>query len=257
MPKGKLRLDKLLLSEGLAPTRQRAQALILAGKVAVDGSRVDKPGVCVDPGRTVTLLERDHPYVSRGGVKLEGALDAFKVCPQGRVCLDAGASTGGFTHCLLLHGATRVYAVDVGYGQFDWSLRQDPRVVLRERTNVRSLSREQVPEPVELLVADLSFISLTKVLPGLIALLAPRAELVCLVKPQFEVGRDRVGKGGVVRDMETIRDVLREMESFLGGLGLEHRGTRESVLKGPKGNREFFLHARTGSQAPCSPAEGA
>lgn len=252
MPKAKLRLDRLLVSQGLARTRQRAQALILAGKVAVDGSRVDKPGALVDPGRSVTLLARDHPYVSRGGVKLQGALEAFGVSPQGRVCLDAGASTGGFTHCLLLHGAVKVYAVDVGYGQFDWSLRQDPRVVLHERTNVRYLSREQVPEPVDLLVADLSFISLGKVLPGLIRFLGPGAELLCLIKPQFEAGRDRVGKGGVVRDAACIRDVLDEMTTFVHGLGLEMLGTRESVLRRPKGNREFFVYAR-GPASACAP----
>ncbi len=246
MPKEKVRLDKLLVSAGLAETRQRAQALILAGKVELDGVRMEKPGVSVDPGREVTLLERDHPYVSRGGVKLEGALRDLEVNPEGRVCLDAGASTGGFTHCLLLHGAAKVYAVDVGYGQFDWSLRQDPRVVLQERTNVRYLANEQVPEPVSLLVADLSFISLKKVVPGLLPFLDPRGELLCLVKPQFEAGRDRVGRGGVVRDPAFLEEVLREMETFFRDQGLDLLGIRESVLKGPKGNREFFFHARTG-----------
>jgi 23S rRNA (cytidine1920-2'-O)/16S rRNA (cytidine1409-2'-O)-methyltransferase len=246
MPKEKVRLDKLLVSSGLAETRQRAQALILAGKVEVDGLRMVKPGVSVDPGRAVTLIEREHPYVSRGGLKLEGALRDFRVSPEGWVCLDAGASSGGFTHCLLLNGAAKVYAVDVGYGQFDWSLRQDPRVVLQERTNVRYLSRGQVPEAVDLLVADLSFISLKKVLPTLLPFLGPRGELLCLVKPQFEAGRERVGRGGVVRDPEVLRDVLQEMEAFVQGRGLDLLGTRESVIKGPKGNREFFLHARVG-----------
>jgi 23S rRNA (cytidine1920-2'-O)/16S rRNA (cytidine1409-2'-O)-methyltransferase len=244
MPREKVRLDRLLVSSGLVETRQRAQAMILAGKVEVDGRRADKPGVCVDPGLSVKLIEQDHPYVSRGGLKLEGALRALGVAPEGRVCLDAGASTGGFTHCLLLHGAARVYAVDVGYGQFDWLLRNDPRVVLRERTNVRYLSRDHVPEPMDLVVADLSFISLTKVVPHLIPFLAPRGEMLCLVKPQFEAGRERVGKGGVVRDPDCLRDILEEMGAFFLGTGLELLGTRESVLKGPKGNREFFFHAR-------------
>ncbi len=250
MPKEKVRLDKLLVSSGLVETRQRARALILEGKVEVDGHRVDKPGTPIRPGLPLKLLTPDHPYVSRGGVKLEGALRGFQVSPEGRLCLDAGASTGGFTHCLLLNGAARVYAVDVGYGQFDWSLRQDPRVILHERTNIRYLSRDQVPEPMDLLVADLSFISLKKVIPQLIPFLAPQGELLCLIKPQFEVGKNKVGKGGVVRDPESIREVLLDMESFFRDEGLDLQGVRESVLKGPKGNREFFLHARNVVREP-------
>jgi len=248
------RLDRVLVSQGLAESRQRAQALILAGKVRVDGVRADKPGAPVRPGRTVTVVGRDHPYVSRGGQKLEGALRDLGVSAEGRVCLDAGASTGGFTHCLLLHGAKRVYAVDVGYGQFHWSLRQDPRVVLQERTNVRYLDPGQVPEPVDLLVADLSFISLRKVLGHLVRFVPPGGDLLCLVKPQFEAGRGRVGKGGVVRDPGHVDDVLREMDAFFRSLALDLRGCRESALRGPKGNREFFFHARRG--APQGPAPG-
>jgi 23S rRNA (cytidine1920-2'-O)/16S rRNA (cytidine1409-2'-O)-methyltransferase len=252
MSKEKVRLDRLLVSSGLVKTRQRAQAMILAGRVEVDGRRADKPGVCVAPGGCVKLIEPDHPYVSRGGLKLEGALREFGVSPAGRVCLDAGASTGGFTHCLLLQGAAKVYAVDVGYGQFDWSLRNHPRVVLRERTNVRYLSGDQVPEPIDLLAADLSFISLKKVVPHLISFLAPHGEMLCLIKPQFEAGRDRIGKGGVVRDPDCLRDVLCDMGSFFLGTGLDLLGTRESVLQGPKGNREFFFHARRVLPCPRS-----
>ena len=250
MTREKIRLDRLLVSAGLAETRQRARALILEGKVEVDGRRVDKPGTQVPADLPLKLHTRDHPYASRGGVKLEGALKGFRVNPEHRICLDAGASTGGFTHCLLLHGAARVYAVDVGYGQFDWSLRQDSRVVLHERTNVRSLTRDHVPEPVDLLVADLSFISLKKVVPHLLSFLAVPGELICLVKPQFEVGRGNVGKGGVVRDPERVREVLHDMGSFFRDQGLVGVETQEAVLKGPKGNREFFLHARTDPQAP-------
>jgi len=237
-------LDKRLVASGLAATRERARALILEGRVEVAARRVDKPGAWVGPEEPVALSQPDHPYVSRGGVKLEGALRAFDVNPEGRVALDVGASTGGFTHCLLLHGAHKVFAVDVGYGQFAWSLRNDPRVVLFERTNIRSLPAEKIPEAIALAVMDVSFISLKKVIPCVIPVLAPEGEMICLVKPQFEAGKGNVGKGGVVRDEEQIRGILEDMRAFVEDQRLAFCGIRESVLKGPKGNREFFLYAR-------------
>lgn len=239
-----MRLDKLLVSSRLVETRERARALILEGRVEVAGKRMDKPGTWVHPEDTVNLSRPDHPYVSRGGVKLQGALQAFGVDPDGKVALDVGASTGGFTHCLLLHGARKVYAVDVGYGQFAWSLRQDSRVMLNERTNIRTLAAEKIPEKVDLAVADVSFISLKKVIPCIFAFLLPDAEMLCLVKPQFEVGKGEVGKGGVVRDPKKIDVVLESMRSFARAEGLRVCGLQESVLKGPKGNREFFLHLK-------------
>ena len=182
--------------------------------------------------------------MSRGGVKLEGALRAFEVNPEGMVALDVGASTGGFTHCLLLHGVRKVFAVDVGYGQFAWSLRNDSRVVLFERTNIRSLSTEMIPEAIELAVMDVSFISLKKVIPCVLPVLAREGEMICLVKPQFEAGKGKVGKGGVVGDEEQIQGILEDMRTFVEEQRLAFCGIRESVLKGPKGNREFFLYTR-------------
>jgi len=244
MPKGKERLDKRLVASGLVASRERARALILEGRVEVAGRRLDKPGAWVRPEEPVALSQPDHPYVSRGGVKLEGALRAFDVNPEGRVALDVGASTGGFTHCLLLHGAHKVFAVDVGYGQFAWSLRNDSRVVLFERTNIRSLSAEKIPEAIDLAVMDVSFISLKKVIPCVLPVLAREGEMICLVKPQFEAGKGKVGKGGVVRDEEQIQGILEDMRTFVEDQRLAFCGIRESVLKGPKGNREFFLYAR-------------
>jgi len=237
-------LDKRLVASGLVASRERARALILGGRVEVAGRRLDKPGAWVGPEEQVALSQPDHPYVSRGGVKLEGALRAFDVNPEGRVALDVGASTGGFTHCLLLHGAHKVFAVDVGYGQFAWSLRNDSRVVLFERTNIRTLSTEKIPEAIELAVMDVSFISLKKVIPCVIPVLAREGEMICLVKPQFEAGKGKVGKGGVVRDEEQIQEILKDMRTFVEDQRLVFCGIRESVLKGPKGNREFFLYAR-------------
>lgn len=246
MPKEKVRLDKWLVSSGLASTRERARSLILAGRVSVAGRRVDKPGAQIDPADPVALAEPDHPYVSRGGVKLEGALRAFGISVQGRTALDVGASTGGFTHCLLLHGARKVYAVDVGYGQFAWKLRTDPRVVLFERTHIRDLDRSRLVEPVDLAVIDVSFISLKKVLPWVRPLVRPGGGILCLVKPQFEVGKGRVGKGGVVRDPALHREVLEGLERFASNQGLERIGIEPSCLLGPEGNREFFLFLRNG-----------
>jgi 23S rRNA (cytidine1920-2'-O)/16S rRNA (cytidine1409-2'-O)-methyltransferase len=240
----KTRLDLLLLSRGLAPTREKAQAMILAGLVEVEGRRVDKAGAPVPAEADVTVAGPEHPYVSRGGVKLSAALDAFGIDPTGLVCLDVGASTGGFTDCLLQRGAARVYAIDVGYGQLDARLRNDPRVVLREKVNARFLSREHVPEAAGLAVMDLSFISARLVLAPVLALLAPGARLVVLVKPQFEAGRGEVGKGGIVRSDETRLRVLAEIEEFGRSLGLAVDGKIPSPIAGARGNREFLLGFR-------------
>jgi 23S rRNA (cytidine1920-2'-O)/16S rRNA (cytidine1409-2'-O)-methyltransferase len=254
MPKGKVRLDRWVVSCGLVATRERARSMILAGRVRVSDRCIDKPGSWIDPGEPVTLIQPDHPYVSRGGVKLEGALRSFGIKPEGKVALDVGASTGGFTHCLLLHGASKVYAVDVGYGQFAWELRQDPRVVLYERTNIRYLERRRIGEPIDLAAADVSFISLKMVIPSVRPFLSAKAELVCLIKPQFEVGKGKVGKGGVVKDPDLHESVLRDMEGFAGAQGFEVCGIEESCLRGPMGNREFFLYLR--NPAPVSAETG-
>jgi 23S rRNA (cytidine1920-2'-O)/16S rRNA (cytidine1409-2'-O)-methyltransferase len=235
------RLDVTLVELGLVQSRSRARALILEGRVRIGGHRAESPGQPVREGQDVQVDEPEVPYVSRGGVKLAGALDAFGVDPSGLLVLDAGASTGGFTDCLLRRGARLVYAVDVGYGQIAWSLRQDPRVVVIERTNARYLTAEAVPERVDLVTADLSFISLAKVLPALCALAAPAATFIVLVKPQFELGPARVGKGGVVRDDASRKEAVDSVARFADGLGLVERGRADSVLPGPKGNREVFL----------------
>ena len=237
----KMRLDVLLLEKGAAPSRQRAQALIMAGKVFVDGVRSEKPGREFSVAAEITV-KGDLPYVSRGGLKLEAALDGFGVDPTGLTVLDAGASTGGFTDCLLKRGAAHVVAVDVGYGQFHWSLRNDARVTLLERTNIRLLDPDSLPRPVQAAVADLSFISLKLVFPQLHALLTPGAWLIPLVKPQFEVGKGEVGKGGVVRDAEKIQSAVEQVTRYASDSGFRVAGQMESPILGPKGNREFLLH---------------
>ena len=240
----KSRLDLLLVARGLALTREKAQAMILSGRVEVEGRRVDKAGTAVDASAAVQVLGPPHPYVSRGGVKLAAALDAFDLCPEGLTCLDVGASTGGFTDCLLQRGARIVYAIDVGYGQLDARLRSDPRVVVRERVNARNLSAEHVPEPASLAVLDLSFISVRLVLGSVLPLLAPGAAVVVLVKTQFEAGRREVPRGGVVRSAATQRRVVAEIEQFGAGRGLTHLGTIPSPIKGARGNQEFLLAFR-------------
>ncbi len=238
-----------MVARGLADTRSRAQALLLAGRIRVgagDGARTDrKPGDLLDPATPLELVER-APFVSRGGEKLAGALDAFGVDPAGRVCLDVGASTGGFTDCLLRRGAARVYALDVGRGQLAPSLRADPRVVSMERTHARRLDPADpqhvaLPEAPSLAVVDVSFISLARVLEAIAAQLAPGSEIVALVKPQFEAGPRRAA-GGVVRDPAVHRAVLDDVRAFATSIGLEVRGETPSPLLGPAGNREFFLH---------------
>jgi 23S rRNA (cytidine1920-2'-O)/16S rRNA (cytidine1409-2'-O)-methyltransferase len=229
-----------LTERGLAPTRQRAQALIMAGSVRVDDRPADKAGLLVGEKQRVEVAGGALPYVSRGGLKLQAALDAFGLDVRGWVCLDVGASTGGFTDCLLQRGAGRVYAVDVGYGQIAWSLRQDPRVVVIERTNIRTLDPEKVPEPVDLVTIDASFISLRIVVPAVLRFLTPGGRLLALVKPQFEVGKGEVGKGGVVRDPVQHERVLAELAQFFSSLGLICGPVIPSPVLGPKGNREFF-----------------
>ncbi len=243
----KERLDKLVVDRGLAPTRARAQALILAGKVTVAGQVATKAGVAVATDAEVALREDDHPYVSRGALKLVAGLDAFALDPTGWVCLDVGASTGGFTDLLLRRGASRVYAIDVGYGQLAWSLRSDPRVVVLERANVRELDPGKVPEPCDLAVIDVSFISLTLVLPRVAELLRPPAgkSVVALVKPQFEAGREHVGKGGVVRDPAARQGAIDKVATWAAGHGFTVGATIESPIHGPAGNVEYLLHLRT------------
>jgi 23S rRNA (cytidine1920-2'-O)/16S rRNA (cytidine1409-2'-O)-methyltransferase len=238
------RLDRLLVLRGLAPTREKAQALILAGSVSVEGRRVDKAGAPVEETADVAVAGPPHPYVSRGGIKLAAALDAFGLDPSNRVCLDVGASTGGFTDCFLQRGAAKVYAVDVGRGQLDAKLRNDDRVVVREKVNARALSREHVPEPVGLAAIDVSFISLRLVLPAVVALVESDGVVVVLVKPQFEAGRSEVGKGGIVRSVEVHRRVVREAEDFGIALGLELTGSIASPIRGARGNAEFLLAFR-------------
>jgi 23S rRNA (cytidine1920-2'-O)/16S rRNA (cytidine1409-2'-O)-methyltransferase len=237
----KQRIDQLMLERGLAESRERAQALLLAGAVVVDGQRVDKPGHRVASDSRIEVTAR-LPYVGRGGLKLKGALEQFSIDPTGKVCLDAGASTGGFTDCLLQNGAVRVYAFDVGSGQLDWKLRQDPRVIVREGVNIRYLDPSEVPEPIDLVVCDVSFISVTMLLPVLTRLLRPEGEMVILVKPQFEVGREQVGKGGIVRDPNLQQAACEKVEGALSGLGWK-TSRMESPILGAEGNREFLVYA--------------
>ena len=240
----KERVDQLVVSRGLAENRTRAQALILAGKVFADDRRLDKPGLMVASDSPLRVKGRDHPWVSRGGVKLAHGIDSFRFDANGAVALDIGASTGGFTDVLLHHGAARVYAVDVGHGQLDWKLRNDPRVVVMERTNARHLSADAVPEAIDFITCDASFIGLRTVLPAALALSRPGCRLIALIKPQFEVGPGQVGKGGVVRDpalhdwaCALIRDWLDERD------GWRVVGVTESPITGPEGNKEFLMGA--------------
>lgn len=237
----KQRLDQLLVERGLAESRQKAQALILAGQVRVDGAKAGKAGQSV-PSEASLEVASPPPHVSRGGQKLEAAIRHFQIPVEGRVCLDIGASTGGFTDCLLQHGARRVYAVDVGAGQLDWKLRSDPRVVVREKLNARYLRLEDIGERVDLAVCDVSFISVTLILPALPPLLQSGAEMVILVKPQFEVGKGQVGKGGIVRDPVLHAEACSRVEEAVRALGF--RTDRiESPILGAEGNKEFLLRA--------------
>lgn len=246
MKKEKERLDKALVERGLAETRQRAQALILAGEVLVNGVRADKAGTAVEPASKIELSGRGIPYASRGGLKLKGALDGFHIGVKGLVCADIGASTGGFTDCLLQEGAAKIYAIDVGYGLIDQRLREDPRVVVIERFNVRSLAPEVLGETADLATIDVSFISLKLVLAPVASVLKPGGAVIALVKPQFEVGRGQVGKGGIVRDDEKRRAALEGVKAFAVEAGFAVAGEMESPITGAKGNREYLLYLKSG-----------
>ena len=246
----KIRLDRLLVERGLVPSRERAQALILAGKVLVDGQKLEKSGIAVASASEIRLLGEDLKYVSRGGLKLEHALRHWQIAIDEKICLDVGASTGGFTDCLLQHGAARVIAVDTGHGQIAFALRQNPGVRLLEKTNARYLTRDQVGEAVDLIVMDVSFISATLILPAVIAAAFPVAgdrhgrEIIVLVKPQFEAGREHVGKGGIVKDPQVQSDAVEKVRRSIVGLGAAETDVIESPILGAEGNREFLLRAQ-------------
>jgi len=235
----KVRLDQLLVERGLSPTRSKAQALIMACKVKVEDKIFCKAGTRVPEDAIVEIIKPPHPYVGRGGLKLEKALDEFNISVEGKTCIDAGASTGGFTHCLLLRGAVKVYAIDVGYGQLAFKLRKDPRVIVLEKCNVRYLSEENVPEKVDIITADVSFISLEKVIKSLLNFIRPGGIFIPLIKPQFEAER-KFSRKGVVRDEKVRIAVVEKIVTFAESLGLVCLGTTESPIKGPKGNVEYL-----------------
>jgi 23S rRNA (cytidine1920-2'-O)/16S rRNA (cytidine1409-2'-O)-methyltransferase len=253
----KTRLDKLLVERGLTPSRERAQALILAGKVLVNEQKIEKAGASIDSASALRLLGADLRYVSRGGLKLEKALDHWRIDLHGKVCLDVGASTGGFSDCMLQHGAARVIAVDTGYGQMDFGLRNDPCIRLLEKTNARYLEPGDVGEPIDFIAMDVSFISATLVLPAVIRAVSfylsstsdPACQIVVLVKPQFEAGRELVGKGGIVREESAQRAAVARVEAALLGLGCTRAEWIESPILGGEGNREFLLHAEFSAPA--------
>lgn len=239
----KIRIDRLLVDRGLVESRERGQALILAGQVLANGQKQDKAGALVSSDAEIRILGEVLPYVSRGGLKLAAALKEFGISADGKVALDVGASTGGFTDCLLQHGAKKVYAVDVGYGQMAWKIRQDPRVVTIERVNIRAIEPSLVPEPVDMAVIDVSFISLEKVIPSILQFLRPGAELVALIKPQFEVGREHVGKGGIVRDDAARAAAVERVASFIQEQSFVVKGVIPSPITGQDGNVEYLIHA--------------
>lgn len=238
----KIRLDQLVYDLGFTESRERAKTTIMSGLVFVDGQRAYKPGMSVSPEANVEVRGNALPFVSRGGFKLDKALKVFPVDPSGKICIDCGASTGGFTDVLLQHGASKVYAVDVGYGQLAWKLRNDDRVVNLERTNLRYITEEQIPEFLDMAVMDVSFISVRLVLPSVRALLKPGADIICLIKPQFEAGRDEVGKKGVVRDLKVHYSVIKSVLDFAPEIGLSVMGLDYSPIKGPEGNIEYICH---------------
>lgn len=248
----KIRLDQLLLIRGLAETRSKAQAIIISGGVYLGEVKLDKPGHSLPEDAEITLREKPHPWVSRGGMKLSHGLAHFGFETQDIVAADIGASTGGFTDVLLHHGAAKIFAVDVGHGQLDWKLRNDTRVVVMEETNARHLTSEQISEPLDAVVCDASFIGLRLVLPAALALTKPGSWLIALIKPQFEVGRAQVGKGGVVRDPELHTETCRTIEQWLAGeMGWEVLGITESPITGPAGNKEFLIGARKSEDQPA------
>ena len=238
----KQRLDILLTEKNFFDSRTRAQAMIMAGKILVDGQKIDKSGTLVDGDAEIRVLGEEMPFVSRGGLKLKKALDAFKIVLSGKIAADVGASTGGFTDCMLQHGAKKVYAIDVGYGQLAWKLRSDVRVVNMERTNIRNVTRENFFDELDFVSIDVAFISLEKVLPVVFDVLKPSGEVVALIKPQFEAGREHVGKKGVVRDKKIHAAVIERVLNFATEIGFEVRGLTFSPVKGPEGNIEYLVH---------------
>lgn len=243
----KERLDVLLTRKGLFPSREKAKAAIMAGLIRVDGQKVDKPGTLVSVNAQLTKIGEEMPYVSRGGLKLEKALKTFSIVVKDKIVMDVGASTGGFTHCALLHGAKKVYAIDVGYGQLAWELRQDPRVVVMERVNVRYLTPEHLEEPPDLATVDVSFISLNKVLPAIVACLKEEGEIIALIKPQFEAGKNKVGKKGVVKDPGVHEEVIVNVCNAARELRLSVAGLTFSPITGPEGNIEYLAWFKTTS----------
>jgi 23S rRNA (cytidine1920-2'-O)/16S rRNA (cytidine1409-2'-O)-methyltransferase len=241
----KVRVDRLILDRGFVESREKGQAIILAGNVLVNGQKVEKAGALVPEDADIRILGEPMPYVSRGGLKLEAALREFKITVTGRTAIDVGASTGGFTDCLLQHGCRNVYAVDVGYGQLAWKLRQDPRVISIERTNIREIASTLIPEPIDIAVIDASFISLEKVIPPVLPFLARDSEIIALIKPQFEVGKGQVGKGGIVRDETARKAVVERIVEFVREQGLEIKGVMPSPITGQDGNIEYLLYAVT------------
>jgi 23S rRNA (cytidine1920-2'-O)/16S rRNA (cytidine1409-2'-O)-methyltransferase len=244
MSEKKKRLDIKLVETGTAQSRERAKSLIMAGRVIVNGKICDKSGMLVSGDDTIALKGKDIPFVSRGGIKLESALTSFNIDISGSVCLDVGASTGGFTDCLLRHGAKQVIAVDVGYGQMAWNLRKDPRILVIERTNIRYLPCEAVPEPVDFVTIDVSFISLKIVVPAVLKFMKTDGSIIALIKPQFEVGKGKVGKGGIVRDASMHNEVIENLSAFFAENGLKIEGVIPSPVTGPKGNREFLIYMK-------------
>ena len=244
----KTRLDVLLTEQGLQESRQKAQATIMSGLVFVNGQRVDKPGTAVPNDAKIEIRGNTLKYVSRGGLKLEKAMQCFPLTPKGKVCMDIGASTGGFTDCMLQNGAVKVYAVDVGYGQLAWKLRTDERVINMERTNIRNVTPEALDEPIEFFSVDVSFISLHHIFPVAQAITTPDAMGVCLVKPQFEAGREKVGKNGVVRDPATHREVLHNAMGYAAANGFAVRGLDFSPVKGPEGNIEYLMFVQKSTE---------
>lgn len=241
----KIRLDSLIVQKGLVQSRERAKALIMAGQIYIDNQKCDKAGMMVDPQKTnVELRGETLKYVSRGGLKLEKAMKEFPINLEGKVCMDIGASTGGFTDCMLQNGAEKVFAVDVGYGQFAWKLRKDPRVVNMERTNIRYVTPEQIGEEIDFASIDVSFISLRLVLPVVKNLLKKEGEIAALIKPQFEAGREQVGKKGVVKDERVHFEVVKNMLNFAAGIGFSVEGAAYSPIKGPEGNIEYLMYLK-------------
>ncbi len=251
----KERLDVLLVNRGLAPSREKAKAMIMEGNIFVDNQREDKAGTFFDEGVAIEVKGNTLRYVSRGGLKLEKAMSHFGIDLNSQVCMDIGASTGGFTDCMLQNGASKVYAVDVGYGQFAWKLRQDPRVVCMEKTNIRYVTPEDIADALDFASVDVSFISLTKVLAPAKALLTAEGQMVCLIKPQFEAGREKVGKKGVVRDPKVHAEVIEAVISFAKSLGFSILHLEYSPIKGPEGNIEYLVHIKNGEVADTASAE--